>query len=73
MSSPWRRTPVALAGIARLAAIEGGGTPLQRRAIFDPIAVQHLVQDDLAGRVDCARTIFALMTLELWCLRFVSA
>jgi asparagine synthase (glutamine-hydrolysing) len=46
---------------------------LRRRGIFDPVAVQRLLQDDLAGRVDGAYTIFALMTLELWCRRFVSA
>jgi asparagine synthase (glutamine-hydrolysing) len=46
---------------------------LRRRGIFDPVAVQRLVQDDIAGRVDGAYTIFALMSLELWCRRFVSA
>jgi asparagine synthase (glutamine-hydrolysing) len=46
---------------------------LKRRGIFDPAAVQRLRRDDLAGRVDGTYTIFALMTLELWCRRFVSA
>ena len=45
---------------------------LRGRGIFDPVAVRCLLQDDLAGRVDGAYTIFALMTLELWCRRFVS-
>jgi len=46
---------------------------LRRRGIFDPVAVQRLLEDDRAGRVDGAYTIFALMSLELWCRRFVSA
>ncbi|MGO9803267.1 MAG: asparagine synthase (glutamine-hydrolyzing) [Steroidobacteraceae bacterium] len=46
---------------------------LRRRGIFDPVAVQRLLRDDRAGRADGAYTIFALMTLELWCRRFVSA
>jgi asparagine synthase (glutamine-hydrolysing) len=44
---------------------------LERRGIFNPAAVRRLVERDLAGQVDGAYTVFALMTLELWCRRFL--
>ncbi len=44
---------------------------LVRRGIFDPAAVRRLLELDRAGRVDGAYTIFALMSFELWCRRFV--
>jgi asparagine synthase (glutamine-hydrolysing) len=46
---------------------------LQRRGIFDPAAVRSLMERNLAGQVDGAYTLFALMTLELWCRRYLSA
>ncbi len=46
---------------------------LRQRGLFDPVAAQRLLRDDLAGRVDGAYTIFALMTVELWCRRFLAA
>jgi asparagine synthase (glutamine-hydrolysing) len=45
---------------------------VRRRGIFDPAAVRQLVESDRAGQVDGAYTVFALMTLELWCRRFAS-
>lgn len=44
---------------------------VRRRGLFDPDAVHRLVDSDRAGKVDGAYTIFALMTLELWCRRFL--
>lgn len=44
-----------------------------RRGLFDPAAVRRLVEQDRAGRVDGAYTIFALMCIELWCRMFVDA
>jgi asparagine synthase (glutamine-hydrolysing) len=44
---------------------------LRRRELFDPAAVARLVQLDRAGRIDGAYTIFALLSLELWCRRFI--
>jgi len=44
---------------------------LERRGIFNPGAVRSLIERDLAGQVDGAYTVFALMTLELWCRRFL--
>lgn len=44
---------------------------LRRRGLFDPAAVQRLVAADRAGSIDGSYTIFALMSFELWCCRFV--
>ena len=44
---------------------------VRKRGIFDPGAVQGLVERDRSGAIDAAYTIFALMTLELWCRRFL--
>lgn len=44
---------------------------VRRRGIFDPGAVNRLVESDRAGKVDGTYTIFALMTVELWCRRFL--
>ena len=40
---------------------------VRRRGFFDPVAVQQLIADDRAGRVDGSYTVFALMCFELWC------
>jgi asparagine synthase (glutamine-hydrolysing) len=42
-----------------------------RRGFFDPHAVRSLIEADRHGRVDGSYTIFALMSFELWCRRFV--
>jgi asparagine synthase (glutamine-hydrolysing) len=44
---------------------------LRRRGLFDPAAVQRLIDLDAAGRVDGAYTIFALLCIEMWCRMFV--
>lgn len=44
---------------------------VKRRGIFDPRAIQRLVQQDRSGAVDGGYTIFALMCMELWFRRFV--
>lgn len=44
---------------------------LRRRGLFDPQAVQALRDADAAGRVDAAYTLLALMSIEIWCRRFV--
>jgi asparagine synthase (glutamine-hydrolysing) len=46
-------------------------TTLKRRGLFDPKAVQRLVERDRQGRLDGAYTIFALMCIELWAQIFV--
>ena len=44
---------------------------LRRRGYFDPAAVRRLVGLDRSGHLDGSYTIFALMSFELWCRRFV--
>jgi asparagine synthase (glutamine-hydrolysing) len=39
---------------------------LQRRGMFSPSAVRKLIEDDRAGRVDAAYTVYAILCLELW-------
>lgn len=46
---------------------------LSARGLFDPAAVQRLVADDDAGRVDGSYPIFGLMCIELWCQLFVDS
>jgi asparagine synthase (glutamine-hydrolysing) len=46
-------------------------TALKRRGLFDPKAVQCLIERDRQGQLDGAYTIFALMCIELWAQIFV--
>jgi asparagine synthase (glutamine-hydrolysing) len=48
-----------------------GEETLRRRGLFEPAAVHRLIALDRAGRVDGAYLIFALMSVELWCRRFI--
>lgn len=43
---------------------------LRRRGIFDPEAVQRLIQQNDAGQVDAAYTLLSLLCIEIWCRRF---
>jgi len=45
---------------------------LQRRGLFDPVAVDSLIEDDWAGRVDAAYTILGLVCIEAWCKHFLA-
>lgn len=44
---------------------------IERRGIFDANAVANMIKKDLAGHIDAAYTIFALICVELWCRRFL--
>ena len=46
---------------------------IQRRGLFDPVAVARLVADDQSGRVDAAYTIFGLVCIEVWCQNFIDS
>src|SRR4030095_8987656 len=46
---------------------------LRRRGLFDPVAVDTLIADDRAGRVDAAYTILGLMCIEIWCRTFLDS
>lgn len=40
---------------------------LRRRGLFDPAAVQGLIADNDAGRVDASYTLLSLLCIEIWC------
>ncbi len=44
---------------------------LQRRGLFNPVAVHKLIADNDAGHRDGAYTLLSLMCIEIWCRRFV--
>lgn len=44
---------------------------LGRRGLFDPVAVNALVEANLAGRVDANHTILSLLCIEIWCRNFI--
>ena len=44
---------------------------LDQRGLFDPSRVREFLQLDRDGRVDGTYTIFALMSIELWCRIFL--
>jgi asparagine synthase (glutamine-hydrolysing) len=46
---------------------------LAARGIFDPAAVGSLVDRNARGEIDAAYTLLSIMTLEIWCRRFVDA
>jgi len=44
---------------------------LIRRGLFDPVAVQQLISDNDAGRVDASYTLLSLLCIEIWCRHFI--
>ncbi len=40
---------------------------LKRRGLFEPAAVQRLIADNDAGRVDASYTLLSLLCIEIWC------
>ena len=44
---------------------------LSQRGLFNPEAVNRLVADDMAGRIDASYTILSLIMIELWCRVFL--
>lgn len=44
---------------------------LRRRGVFDPRAVAALIVANDRGQLDAAYTILSLLTVELWCERFI--
>jgi len=46
---------------------------VRHRGLFDPVAVDTLIADDRAGRVDAAYTILGLMCIEIWCRNFLDS
>jgi asparagine synthase (glutamine-hydrolysing) len=46
-------------------------TSILNRGIFNPIAVQQLIDDNDKGKKDAAYTIFSMMCIEIWCRKFL--
>ncbi len=44
---------------------------LKRRGLFEPAAVQRLIADNDAGKVDASYTLLSLLCIEIWCRNFV--
>ena len=44
---------------------------LKRRGLFEPAAVQKLLELDRSGTVDAAYTILSMVCIELWCRMFL--
>lgn len=44
---------------------------LRQRGLFDPEAVQRLIQANDQGKVDASYTLLSLMCIELWCRKFI--
>ena len=50
-----------------------GPASIKRRGIFDERAVSALVAANDAGAVDASYTILSLLSIEIWCRRFLDA
>jgi asparagine synthase (glutamine-hydrolysing) len=48
-----------------------GRDSIARRGIFDPAAVAALVAANDSGAVDASYTILSLLSIEIWCRRFL--
>ena len=44
---------------------------INRRGIFDSVAVEQLIKDNDIGVVDASYTLLSLMCIEIWCRQFV--
>jgi asparagine synthase (glutamine-hydrolysing) len=44
-----------------------------RRGLFEPLAVQRLIEDNSRGRIDAAYTLLSLLSIEIWCRRYLDA
>ena len=44
---------------------------LKRRGLFEPQAVQQMIQANDRGEVDASYTLFSLLSIELWCRAFI--
>ena len=44
---------------------------LNRRGLFDAVAVQRLIADNTMGKVDASYTLFSLLCIEIWCRAYI--
>ena len=40
---------------------------LKRRGLFEPIAIQRLIDDNNSGKKDANYTLLSLLCIEIWC------
>lgn len=45
---------------------------VKRRNIFDSKALERLIADDNAGKIDASYLIFSIMCIEIWCEKFLA-
>lgn len=45
--------------------------PLNARGMFDPAAVARMIAADEEGRIDASYTILSMLSIELWCRRYL--
>jgi asparagine synthase (glutamine-hydrolysing) len=48
-----------------------GEQSLRKRGLFDPQAVGRLVEANQTGRIDANYTLLSLLSIEIWCRRFI--
>ncbi len=65
--SAWARGPLRAQVEARLASER-----LERAGVLDPDAVRDVLRAHVAGRVDRGRTLWALLSLQMWAEKWVS-
>ncbi len=44
---------------------------LKNRGLFQPAAVQQLIEKNQSGAIDASYTLFSLMSIEIWCRNYV--
>jgi asparagine synthase (glutamine-hydrolysing) len=44
---------------------------LKQRGLFEPVAVQRLIEQNDMGHVDAAYTLLSLLSIEIWCRAYV--
>jgi asparagine synthase (glutamine-hydrolysing) len=48
-----------------------GKQSLSRRGLFDPAAVQRMVDANQSGAIDASYALLSLLCIEIWCRRFI--
>ncbi|MFN9077501.1 MAG: asparagine synthase-related protein, partial [bacterium] len=48
-----------------------GTESLRRRGLFDADAVQRMISLNQAGSIDASYTLLSLLSIEVWCRRFI--
>ena len=66
--SAWARGPLRAEVSARLSRER-----LERAGVLDPVATRSLFERHAAGQVERGRTLWALLSLQMWAERFVAA